>query len=299
MSWAKSAFRVALTLAMVAAGVAAGVYVWRAYMDDPWTRDGRVRADIVRLGPDVSGAVTEVRVKDNDAVKKGDVLFVIDQARFRLALDMAKATEAGRSSDLEQKKREADRRDRLTSAALSVESREQAHAAVDAAEAALAQAIVDRRKAELDLDRTEVRSPVNGYVTNLLLQPGDYVSPGKAVAAIVDSDSFYVAGYFEETKIRRIRVGDRAAVRLMGHPETLTGHVESVARAIVDRDNPAGDDLVANVNPSFSWVRLAQRVPVRIRLDGTPDGVTLTAGMTATVVVEEAGRREDATAAAR
>lgn len=289
MSRLKATLRVALTLLVVAGGLAGGTYVWRSYMNDPWTRDGRVRADIVRLGPDVSGAVTEVRIVDNGVVRKGDVLFVIDQARFSLALDLARATEAGRLSDLEQKRREADRRDKLTSAALSIESKEQAHAAVDAADAAWREATVDRRKAELDLARTEVRAPVNGYVANLLLRPGDYVSPGKAVVAIVDSDSFYVSGYFEETKIRRIRTGDAATVRLMGHPEDLSGHVESVARAIVDRDNPAGDELVANVNPSFSWVRLAQRVPVRIRLDAPLGDLRLTAGLTATVVVKPQG----------
>lgn len=289
MPWLKATLRVALTLVVVAGGLAGGSYVWRAYMDDPWTRDGRVRADIVRLGPDVSGPVTEVRVADNGEVRKGDVLFVIDQARFRLALDLARATEAGRLSDLEQKRREADRRDKLTSAALSIESKEQAHAAVDSADAAWREATVDRQKAELDLARTEVRSPVNGHVTNLLLEPGDYVSPGKAVVAIVDEESFYVAGYFEETKIRHIRVGDAATVRLMGHPEDLSGHVESVARAIVDRDNPVGDELVANVNPSFSWVRLAQRVPVRIKLDAPPGDLRLTAGLTATVVVKPQG----------
>ncbi|MFC3690605.1 efflux RND transporter periplasmic adaptor subunit [Chenggangzhangella methanolivorans] len=289
MPWWKAGLRVALTLLVVAGGIAGGVYVWRAYMDDPWTRDGRVRADIVRLGADVSGAVTEVRIHDNEVVKKGDVLFVVDQARFRLALDLAHATEAGKQSDLEQKRREADRRDKLTSAALSEESKEQARAAVDAADAAMRAAVADRQKAELDLARTEVRAPVNGHVTNLLLRPGDYVSPGKAVVAIVDSDSFYVAGYFEETKIARIHTGDVATVRLMGRSDDLKGRVQSVARAIVDRDNAAGDDLIANVNPSFSWVRLAQRVPVRIKLDATPDDLGLTAGLTATVVITPSG----------
>jgi RND family efflux transporter MFP subunit len=290
MTSLKASLRIAVTGLVVVAGLAAATFVWRAYMDDPWTRDGRVRADIVRLGPDVSGPVAEVRAKDNGDVAKGDILFVVDPARFRLALDLAKATEAGRLSDLDQKRREAERRDKLTSAALSIESREQAHAAVDAAESAYGQAVTERRTAELDLERTQVRSPVNGHVTNLLLEPGDYVSPGKAVIAIVDADSFYVAGYFEETKIRAIRIGDHATVRLMGHSEDLTGHVESIARAIVDRDNAAGDNLVANVNPSFSWVRLAQRVPVRIKLDDLPPGVALTAGMTATVVVDHAER---------
>lgn len=296
MSWLKGGLRAAFTLVAVAAAIAAGVYVWRVYMDDPWTRDGRVRADIVRLGPDVSGAVTELRVHDNQQVRKGDVLFVIDQARYRLALDLARATEAGRASDLDQKRREAARREKLTTAAVSAEVQEQARAAVDAADAALRQAVVDRQIAELNLERTEVKAPVNGAVTNLLLRPGDYVTPGKAVIAIVDSDSFYVAGYFEETKVRHIREGDRAVIRLMGHSEDLTGHVESVARAIVDRDNATGDDLIANVNPSFSWVRLAQRVPVRIRLDARPEDLRLTAGLTATVVIED---RDGAEAAAR
>ncbi|MDR4308815.1 efflux RND transporter periplasmic adaptor subunit [Chelatococcus sambhunathii] len=290
-AWLKRGLRVALTLAVVAGGVVAGVYVWRSYVDDPWTRDGRVRADIVRLGPDVSGPVTEVRVIDNQIVKKGDVLFVVDQERFRLALELARATEEGRTSDLDQKRREAARREKLSTAAVSEEVREQARAAVETAEAALAQAVANRKTAELNLARTEVRAPVNGHVTNLLLRPGDYVSPGNAVVAIVDSDSFYVSGYFEETKLRSIRPGDRAIVRLMGYSQDLTGHVQSVARAIVDRDNQSGDALIANVNPSFSWVRLAQRVPVRIRLDQPPEEA-MTAGLTATVVIEPNTRAE-------
>lgn len=286
MPWLKAALRVAVTLTVVVAAGFAGAYVWRSYVDEPWTRDGRVRADIVRLGPDVSGPVMEVRIRDNQQVRRGDVLFVVDQERFRLALDLARATEQGRASDLEQKRREAARREKLTSAAISEEVQEQARSAVQAAEAALAQAVAERKTAELNLARTEVRAPVNGYVTNLLLRPGDYVSPGAAVVAIVDSDSFYVAGYFEETKVRLIHEGDAATVRLMGHAGDLEGRVQSVARAIVDRDNATGSDLIANVNPSFSWVRLAQRVPVRIRLEHVPDDVRLTAGLTATVVVE-------------
>jgi RND family efflux transporter MFP subunit len=281
----KAAARLAATLLALAAAIAAGIYVWRAYVDTPWTRDGRVRADVVQLAPDVAGQVFDLRVRDNQQIRKGDVLFVIDEARFQLALDLARATEAGRSSDLDQKRRESDRRSRLTSAALSEEAREQALAAVNTADAAFRAAVVERQTAELNLARAEVRSPVNGYVTNLLLKTGDYVTAGRAVIAIVDSDSFYVAGYFEETKLPLIREGDAVTVRLMGESRDIDGRVDSVARAIVDRDNALGADLTANVNPSFSWVRLAQRIPVRIALERVPADVRLAAGRTATVVV--------------
>lgn len=285
MSIAARSFRVLLTLVVFAAALAGGWYVWRAYADTPWTRDGRVRANVIQVTPDVSGAATDLTVQDNQTVKKGDVLFLIDQARYKLALDQAEATVDGRFGELQQRRKEAERRDRLTSAAVADEAREQARTAVVTAEAAWRQAIVERDVAKLNFDRTVVRSPVNGYVTNLLLNEGDYATAGKAAVAVVDSDSFYVAGYFEETKLRAIREGDPATVRLMGHDGDLTGRVESVARAIVDRDNVTSADLIANVNPSFTWVRLAQRIPVRIKLDPLPAGLTLAAGMTATVVV--------------
>ncbi|GLK56968.1 RND family efflux transporter MFP subunit [Methylopila capsulata] len=290
MSIAARSFRVLLTLVVFAAALAGGWYVWRAYADTPWTRDGRVRANVIQVTPDVSGAATDLNVQDNQTVKKGDVLFVIDQARYKLALDQAEATVDGRFGELQQRRKEAERRDKLTSAAVADEAREQARTAVVTAEAAWRQAIVERDVAKLNFDRTVVRSPVNGYVTNLLLNEGDYATAGKAAVAVVDSDSFYVAGYFEETKLRAIREGDPATARLMGHDGDLTGHVESVARAIVDRDNVTSADLIANVNPSFTWVRLAQRIPVRIRLDPLPAGVTLAAGMTATVVVHPKAR---------
>ena len=156
-----------------------------------------------------------------------------------------------------------------------------------AAQAAYDQAVASYRVAKLNLARTEVRAPVNGYVTNLLMSRGDYATAGRAMLAIVDSDSYYVAGYFEETKLRHIRIGDRVSIRLMAYSAPLTGHVDSVARAITDRDNTLGNDLIANVNPTFSWVRLAQRIPVRIAIDDVPKGIVLSAGMTATVVVTD------------
>lgn len=299
MSRFAGGFRVLITLILFAAALAAGWYVWRSYTLTPWTRDGRVRSQIVQVTPDVSGAVTDLLVHDNQKVAKGETLFIIDQARFKLALDQTEATVDGRFGELEQRRKEADRRDRLTSAAVADEAREQARTAVVTAEAAWRQAQVERDVAKLNYDRTTVRSPVNGYVTNLLLDQGDYATAGKAAIAIVDSDSFYVAAYLEETKLATIREGDPAAIRLMANDRQLTGHVESIARAIVDRDNTASTDLIANVNPSFTWVRLAQRIPVRIKLDALPDGVTLSAGMTATVEIKPEKREQGGAAAGR
>jgi RND family efflux transporter MFP subunit len=233
----------------------------------------------------VAGTIVEVRVRDNQEVRKGDVLMVIDPQRYRLAVDQAEASLRQRGIDMEQRRRELERRQRLGSSAISNETREQAGTAYSEAQAAYDQAKAALEKARLDLERTELRSPVNGFITNLLVQAGEYATAGRALVAVVDSDSFYVAGYFEETKLRHIHVGDRATVRLLSYGEPLEGHVEAIARAIADRENMAGGDLIANINPTFSWVRLAQRIPIRIALDKVPADARLTSGMTASVVV--------------
>lgn len=284
-----SLVRILITLvALVAAGVA-GWMLWQAYENSPWTRDGRVRANVVMVTPDVSGTVIDLRVVDNQQVKVGDVLFVIDPARFELALSNAQAQLAGAQSLRDQRQEEYQRRQRLSNSAISDEALMQARSSALAAQAQYDQTQVAVNVARLDLARTRVRAPVNGHVTNLLLDKGDYASAGHAMMAVVDGDSYYVAGYFEETKLHGIRIGDRVSIRLLGYGPELQGHVASVARAITDRDNAIGSDLIANVNPTFNWVRLAQRIPVRIAIDRVPDGITLSAGMTATVAVTGPG----------
>ncbi|MGN6283917.1 MAG: efflux RND transporter periplasmic adaptor subunit [Afipia sp.] len=279
--------RILVTLvAVVIAGIA-GWYLWRTYEESPWTRDGRVRANVVMVAPDVAGAVIDIHVKDNQEVRIGDVLFTIDPARYKLALASAEAAVAGARSVLDQRGEEQARREHLSSASISEEALNQARSATLAAQASYDQAVAALGVAKLNLARTEVRSPVNGHVTNLLVDRGDYASAGHAMLAVVDSDSFYVAGYFEETKLRHINKGDKVSIRLMGYDTPLQGHVAGIARAITDRDNAIGNDLIANVNPTFNWVRLAQRIPVRISIDDIPKGVTLSAGMTATVVVTD------------
>ena len=281
-------FRVLLTVVAVAVAALGGWYLWKIYEESPWTRDGRVRANVVTIAPDVAGMVIDIAVKDNQSVRIGDVLFTIDPARYQLALSAAEAAEAGAKSVLDQRDEELHRRERLSSIAISEEAFSQSRTAMLAAQAAYDQAVAAVGTAKLNLARATVRAPVNGYVTNLLVDRGDYATAGHAMVAIVDSDSFYVAGYFEETKLRHIHTGDKVVVGLMGYDAPLRGHVQSVARAITDRDNVVGNDLIANVNPTFSWVRLAQRIPVRIAIDEVPNGVTLHAGMTATVSVVDA-----------
>jgi multidrug resistance efflux pump len=277
--------RFGLTALAVAAALFVGVRLWAYYMDAPWTRDGHVRADIVQVAPDVSGFVTDVLVHDNQPVQLGDIIFRIDRARFAIALRQADAIVAGRRASLDQANADLNRYRALTDLATSQQKQEQVLAAQQEAQAAYDQAVADRALAQLNLDRSDVRASVNGIITNMDLRPGAYVTAGRGVMALVDTDTLRVEGYFEETKLSRIRVGDKVRIRLMGDARPLTGHVESIAAGIEDRDRGQGTSLLANVNPTFNWVRLAQRVPVRVTLDEVPNPARLVTGRSATVEV--------------
>jgi RND family efflux transporter MFP subunit len=279
-----AAGRVAVTLVFTAGALYAGVQLWHHYEVDPWTRDGRVKAYVVQVAPDVTGPVTKVYVHDNQEVKAGQPLFEIDRARFELALRQAEATVQAAQAALAQTQRENKRNTQLDNL-VSQETREQGQTRSDQARAALAQAEVNRDTAKLNLARTRVTSTVDGFVTNLDLRVGGYATAGHPVLAVVDRHSFYVEGYFEETKLPRIHLGDRVRVALMGAKADLSGHVESFAEGIADRDRSTGANLLPNVNPTFNWVRLAQRIPVRVALDAVPADVRLVAGQTATVQV--------------
>jgi multidrug resistance efflux pump len=279
-----AAGRVAITLLATAGAVYAGLQLWRHYEVDPWTRDGRVKAYVVQVAPDVTGPVTKVYVHDNQEVKAGEPLFEIDQARFELALRQADATVQAAQAALAQGLRENTRNTQLTDL-VSQETREQGQTRTDQARAVLAQAQVNRDTAKLNLERTRVVSSVDGFVTNLDLRVGGYATASHPVMAVVDRHSFYVEGYFEETKLPRIHLGDPVRVALMGSKQALTGHVESFAEGIADRDRSTGANLLPNVNPTFNWVRLAQRIPVRVAIDAVPADVRLVAGQTATVQV--------------
>jgi RND family efflux transporter MFP subunit len=289
-SWLILTSRILATALVVAVAVLGGRWLWIHYNVEPWTRDGRVRADVVQVSPDVSALVTEVRVKDNQTVQKGDMLFVLDRPRFELALRQAEAAVAAAAVSVAQAKRENERNRNLKDLA-TAEQVEEGQSKVDQLIAQLNSARVQRDLASLNLDRTTVRAPVSGIVTNVELRPGDYASAGRQVLALVDSDTIHVDGYFEETKLPRIRVGDRAIVHIMGIKAGLRGIVESIDAGIEDRERSASSSDLANVNPTFSWVRLAQRIPVRIKLDPTGGDIRLIAGRTATVsIVDPPGR---------
>ena len=277
--------RVVVTAIVVVLALIAVRYLWDRYELDPWTRDGRVRADVVQVAPDVSGLVTDVLVHDNQTVKKGQALFVIDQPRFELALRQSEAAVASAQAQVDEAVLE-DKRNHNLGNLVSTELLQQGQTRLAQAQAALAQAIVAHDTAKLNMDRTTVLAAVNGYITNFELRPGNYASAGRPIFALVDNDSLHVDGYFEETKLPRIHVGDRVSVLLMGESQLLYGHVESIAGGIEDRERGPSSNLLPNVSPTFNWVRLAQRVPVRVKLDAVPPTVQLVVGRTATVAVE-------------
>jgi RND family efflux transporter MFP subunit len=283
-AWLLSLIRVSITLGVVAVGVVVGRWMWVHYELMPWTRDGRVRADIVTVAPDVAGFVVSVAVVDNQVVRRGDPLFQLDRTRYEVALRQALAAVERQRAELVYARRVA-RRNETLGDVVAVEAREASQARAAEAAADLEQRLADVAAAQINLQRTVVLAQVNGIVTNLELRPGDYLTAGKEGLALVDTDSLYINGYFEETKVPRIHVGDRASVRLMGESRVLYGRVHSIAGAIVDRERTPSADLVANVNPTFSWVRLAQRIPVRVHLDVPPEDVRLIAGRTATVII--------------
>lgn len=281
-SFLSSTGRMLVTLVVVAVAATVAWNLWIYYQDNPRTRDGTVRANVVTLAADVAGQVVEVDAHDDQTVHQGDILFRIDPTRYQLALDQAKASLANAQAVLAQATRESQRYEKLGSVN-SVQQVEQAATAATQAQAALDQANVAVRLAQINLDRTKVVSPVNGTVTNLALTSGSYVSAGSPVMALVDSGSFYVAGYFEETKLPGIHIGDSARVYLMGDSRPISGHVVGISAAIADPYRTTGASLLPSVSPSFTWVRLAQRIPVNIKLDSVPEGLQLVAGRTASV----------------
>jgi multidrug resistance efflux pump len=265
------------TLVIALLAVLVSIAAWGHYVRAPWTRDGRIRAQVASVAPQISGQITELRIADNQFVHKGDVLYVIDPFDFEVALRTNIASLKQKAADLQVKEMQSERKLHLSDLATTPQEQQiykgnaiQAKGAFEAMQQQVAQA-------EINLSRTEVRSPVNGYVTNLLLRVGDYAHQGVTNVSIIDTDSYWVDGYFEETQMAGVCVEDRAEAKLMGYSSPIVGHVTTVTRGVSVSNAAAGAQGLPK--------RLAQRVPVRIAIDAVPPDVPLVSGMTATVTI--------------
>jgi RND family efflux transporter MFP subunit len=292
---ARFLLRKAATAGIAVVAVLIALVTWDYYNAGPWTRDGRVRVQVASVAPEISGKITELRIVDNQFVHKGDILYVIDPFDFDVALRTNKAVLQQRMADFNVKELQSERRRRLSDLASSTEEKQiyqgnalQAKAAVDSAQEQV-------RQAEINLHRTEVRSPVNGIVTNLLLREGDYAHQGATNVSVIDTDSYWIDGYFEETKLARLCVGDQAEAKLMGYRAPITGHIATVTLGVSVSNAAASTQGLPNVDPVYTWVRLAQRVPVRIAIDKVPPGVPLVSGLTATVTIRDGKEGENRT----
>ena len=280
-----SLIRYTISFLVLIGAVVAGALVWRAFFTSPWTRDGQVLAYVVNQAPEVSGRIVKLNVRDNQVVHRGDVLYEIDPTDYEVNLANAQANVNMRAHDLQNKQAESTRRAELTTLSTSIEEKQTYSTSAAMAVANYAAAVAQLSQAKVNLERTRVRSPVNGYVTNLQLHEGDYATTGTRNLSMVDSDSFWIVGYFEETKLARIHVGDHAVAALMGFRDAVLGHVESIAIGINTPNIQPGSLGLASVDPVFTWVRLAQRIPVRIHIDSVPKTVMIAVGMTATVSI--------------
>ncbi len=274
------------TLFVFAVALIAGWWMWNYYMQSPWTRDGKVHAELVNITPEVSGRIVSVAVSDNQYVHKGELLVTLDSVPFQIAIDNAAAELAKSQADLAKARHEAERRASLPRNIISAEDLDIARQTADAMQATVKAAAASLDKARWDLQQTRVYAPADGWITNLTLRSGNYASEGSPLFAMLDSHSWYVMGYFEETKLRHIRAGAPAKIILYSNGTTLKGSVLSIGRAIYDQ-NVVAEGLVANIKPTVPWVRLAQRVPVRIKLDTLPQDLTLVAGTTCTIVISD------------
>jgi RND family efflux transporter MFP subunit len=284
--WSVRVVPVLATLAAVALAALVGWGAWQYYMGAPWTRDGAVRAYVVKVAPQVAGEIVSLPIADNQFVHKGDLLMLIDPRNYAIAVRQAQASVEQAQAVADNARAEMIRREKLNDLSVTMEERQTYISQATSAEATYQTALANLEQARINLKRTQVRSPVNGYVTNLSAQLGNYANVGSLQLSIVNSDSYWVDAYFEETALSRIHEGDAATIKLMGYTPLLRGRVQGLARGIdVPNATPDASGL-ASVNPIFTFVRLAQRVPVRIHIDEVPDDVKLIAGMTATVQIE-------------
>jgi len=283
--------RTAITLILVVLAFIAIFRAWVYYTESPWTRDARFSADVVAIAPDVAGLITDVNVKDNQLVRKNQVLFTIDQPRYQKALEEADADVAYYQVLASEKRREAGRRNQLGTMAMSREEIDQANNLLQTVQHQLAKAQATRDLARLDLERTVIRAPADGWVTNLNVYSGEFITRGSTAVALVKKESFYVMAYMEETKLEGVRPGYRAEITPLGSTKVIKGTVDSIAAGVTNASSSSDVKGMATIDSNLEWVRLAQRVPVRIRLD-QQQGNLWPAGTTATVIITGAKDRD-------
>jgi multidrug resistance efflux pump len=277
---------VMLTLGTTLLASLAAWATWDVYMIPPWTRDATVRAYVVTISPQVSGLVVNLPVRADQFIRKGELVMQIDTVDYTLAVANAEATLEGARADLVTRQAEAKRRAELTTLSTSAEEQQRFASQADAAAASYKSDVANLARARVALARTRIVAPVSGKITNLQIQEGDYATAGQRALSVVDTGSFWVDGYFEETQLDRIHLGESARVTLMGCRRPIEGRVAGIASGIDVANARSGQSGLASVNPVYTWIRLAQRVPVRIEIDHVPPGVLLVAGQTATVQIE-------------
>lgn len=275
-------------LLVVASGTVAYNY-YQSYTSNPWTRDGQVSAFIVPITPRVTGQVTQVHVDDNSHVSKGDLLFEIDSSIYTAAYHKALATQKQALALLAKAKNEEQRALNLqkrTPGAVPVLTLNNLSNAVETAGANVQLAQANVEEAQLNLKFTKVYAPTTGYITNFNLRTGSQVVANTPVVALIDEESFWIEGYFKETDLVGVESSNKALVTLMMHNDILLeGHIKSIGFGIAKQDGSTGNDLLPNVNPNFQWIRLAQRIPVKVKLDKVPEELQLRVGMTASIKI--------------
>lgn len=288
--------RFSLTTFLVLVALAAIGWKNQQYINNPWTRDGQIRAQVIKITPRVTGPIIALHIKDNATVKAGEILFEIDPRTYQTTLNQSQSNLIQVQVNRNKAQDQAQRTQSLfkrNPEAVSVSTLIKHNKTLEAAEAAVMVARAAVEIAQLNLEFTQIRAPADGFVTNLTLRPGSQVVANQPTLALIDLHSFWIEGFFKETDISDVGLGEQAVVTLMAYPDQpLRGKVESIGYGIAHKDGSTGTALLPNVNPTFQWIRLAQRIPVRVKLDAIPDNVQLRVGTSASVMIIKRSQQE-------
>ena len=289
MKFLKLSIKIILNLAIFGSAIYFGYNKFEEYINNPWTRDGQVRAQVIQVTPRVSGTIEKINIVDNQFVKKGDLLFEIDPSPFIITIaqtkaDLKREQVSARGTKVEYERvQNIAKKDKGAVSQKDLIRREVSYyeslAKIDSLKEKL-------NTAKLNLTFTKVYASVDGYVSNINFQVGSQAVANSAILALVDSNSFWVFGFFRESMISRVAIDDDVRVTLMAYSDTpLSGKVESIGWGIAHSDGNPGQNLLPAIQPVFTWIRLAQRIPVRVKLDKLPEGVKLRFGLSASVMI--------------